>query len=260
MEIIHRGRDAPQSPHSVIRSDERCSGLTPLSAGGTLPALRSGTQPTSTHAHRNHVVLAGLTFLAVSASAAPRERKAVEEPLPAPSVPPSGYGTTGAPLATEWPLGQIVTGIPCRGNERLAFHLYLPRGLQSGRRYPLLLLATSAKPAPSALGRFLDAAELNGWMIVLPTVGGSENFDEALAAARCVLSNALARLPVDPKRVYGGGLSHGVLPTALAVIEARGIEPAGLLLINTGVGPEEIAALPKTAAIATIGSAAHTSR
>ncbi len=210
--------------------------------------------------HCNLVILLMMTLLAVSASSAPRERKTAEEPPPAPTAPPSGYGTTGAPLATEWPLGQIVTGIPCRGDERFAFHLYLPRGLQAGRRYPLLLFASAAKPGPSILGRLLDAAELNGWMIVVPAAGASENFDEALSAARTVLSNALARLPVDPKRVYGGGISHGVRAATLALIEARGIEPAGLLLINMGVGPEEIGALPKTAAIATIGSAAHISR
>ncbi|MCX7817658.1 MAG: hypothetical protein N2652_00330 [Kiritimatiellae bacterium] len=184
----------------------------------------------------------------------------VAAPLEAPSVPPSNYGTTGAPLATEWPLGQIVTNVPCVGDESQTFHLYLPRGLQAGRKYPLLLFVSSSVPGGSTLGRFLDAVELNGWMLVVPAAGASENFDRALAAARLTLSNALVRLPVDSRRVYAGGFSHGVRAAVLALHETKGIEPAGLLLINMGVGPEEIARLPKTAALATIGSAATISR
>ncbi len=213
------------------------------------------------HRFRWSIVLC-LLIVAVSARAAPpRPRTATaDESPPAPTVPASGYGTTGAPLVTEWPLGQIVSAIPCQGDETSTFHLYLPRGLQTGRRYPLLLFVTASPPGPSTLGRLLNAAELNGWMVAVPNIGASENFDRALYVARATLSNTITRLPVDPKRVYGGGISHGVRAATLTLIEARGIEPAGLLLINMGVGPDELAALPKTAAIATIGSAAHISR
>lgn len=201
-----------------------------------------------------------LWFILVITAAAERPRKDVDESPPAPTVPPSGYGTTSESLSTEWPLGQIITNVSCRGNEPYAFHLYLPRGLQTGRRYPLLLFVTSSRPNRATLGRFLDAAELTGWMIVTPTVGAAENFDQALAAAHATLSNAVVRLPVDPKRVYGGGFSHGVRAAAIAITKVPTIQPAGLLLINMGVGPEELAALPKTAAIATLGSAGHISR
>lgn len=132
--------------------------------------------------------------------------------------------------------------------------------MQAGRKYPLLFFVGASKPKLDTLGYLIDPAELNGFIIVVPTAGASENFDRALAVGRTTLSNALARLPVDPRRVIGGGYSHGVRVAVLVLGEVPNLEPAGLWLVGMGVGPEEIGRLPKQAAIAAIGPAGRVSR
>ncbi len=115
-------------------------------------------------------------------------------------------------------------------------------------------------PSSKALGRFLDAAGLNGLIVVAPASGAADNYDQAMAASRTVLSNALARLPVDPRRVVFGGYSGAVSVAVELAGGATGVTPMGLWLIGAGVGPEAVEKLPKQLAIAAIGSADHVRR
>jgi hypothetical protein len=200
----------------------------------------------------------------VSAESKPPTAKGAKGKAPAipmePTVPASGYGTAGQPLQTEWPLGQVVTNIPCRGDEALAYHLYLPRGLQQGRKYPVLFLSGSTSGKATAFARYLDGAELNGFILAMPSVGASENFDRAMSAMRAAIPEVLARAPADTRRLYTSGFSDGSRVAILAATEWLGHPAAGVLLSAAGGGSDEMGKLPKTAAVAGLAASASVQR
>ncbi|MBM4155537.1 MAG: hypothetical protein FJ221_10995 [Lentisphaerae bacterium] len=193
--------------------------------------------------------------------AASKTTKAKAPAIPMePTVPPSGYGTSGQPLQAEWPLGQVVTNIPCRGDETMAFHLYLPRGLQQGRKYPVLFLCGTSSGKATAFARYLDGAELNGFILAMPSVGASENFDRAMTSMQATISNVLARVPADPRRLYASGFSDSSRVAILAATEWFGHPAAGVLLSGVGGGSDEMAKLPKSAAVAGLAASASVLR
>ncbi len=171
----------------------------------------------------------------------------MESPLPA-----SGYGTAGPTLVCEWPLGRIATNITCRSDTNLAYHLYLPRGLQQGRKYPVLFIVGAVTGDPSTLGRHLDGAERNGFILAAPSLAARENFDRATTTLRTMIPDVLARTPADTRRLYAGGYSDGSRIAVLAATDRFGHPAAGVLFCAMGGGSNEMARLPRTVAVAAI--------
>lgn len=167
-------------------------------------------------------------------------------------LPASGYGTTGPALVSEWPLGRIATHIACRSDTNLTYHLYLPRGLQQGRKYPVMFIVGAVSGDASTLGRHLDAAERNGFILAAPSLAARENFDRAMTTLRTMIPEVLARTPADTRRLYAGGYSDGSRIAILAANDWFGHPAAGVLFCAMGGGSNEMARLPRTAAVAAI--------
>lgn len=175
-------------------------------------------------------------------------------------LPASGYGTTGPTLASEWPLGRIATNIACRSDTNLAYHLYLPRGLQQGRKYPVMFIVGAVSGDPSTLGRHLDGAERNGFILAAPSLAARENFDRAMTTLRAMIPDVLARTPADPRRLYAGGYSDGSRIAVLGANDWFGHPAAGVLFCAMGGGSNEMARLPRATAVAAIAHAGSVQR
>lgn len=194
----------------------------------------------------------GCVLLCAAGPGAPGQKPAKGgDPLPAPSssISVSGYGTSGEPLKSEFPLGKVAPNVACRGNEALAYHVYLPRGLQQGRTYPVMFIISGTAGKPAELERFLDGAEQNGMILVMSAVGGSENFDRAMSTMRAAIPDALNRLPADRNRLYVSGHAAGSRVAVLAANEMMKDPVAGVMLSAAGAGTKEMGALPKSTAV-----------
>ena len=134
---------------------------------------------------------------------------------------------TVRPRITPEP-GRISADIKCVVDNQWTYRVYAPRAHPSDRRRPILFIVAPGGGSASTFRPYLDGAELNGWLLVVPTQAG-RNPDDGLLPLAHVLQDALARLPVDRNRIYLSGFAEGARLVMTAAATLRTIRVAGIL-------------------------------
>jgi predicted esterase len=163
------------------------------------------------------VLRAGVIF-ALAAAAGVR----ADEPAPGKSVP-----------------GRIVERIVCRDQPAQSYALYLPTSYVTDRPAPILYLLDARGRALVALERFREAAEVYGWILASSYGSRSDTKDDPnTPALQAVWTDTHARLAIDPRRSYLGGLS-GTARFAVAVAFEPHKAFAGILGCGAGFPGEK---------------------
>jgi dienelactone hydrolase len=170
-------------------------------------------------------------LLAVLASAAGAEPtapgKVVELVSLAPGVLHSGLGAAPDPTQT--------------------FELYLPQAFTPTRRWPLLMVFDPRSRGRLAAEIFLPAAEARGWIVASSNNTMSDGpFDPNLRAVNAMFPDLMARLPVDPNRVYAAGFSGGGMLAWLVGVQTGRL--AGVISVG-GRLPDGLESRPPTFAL-----------
>jgi len=139
--------------------------------------------------------------------------------------------------------GKLIENVICQADPGHSYALYLPSSFDPGKKWPILFLFDPGARGPLAVAAFMEAAETYGWVLI-----GSNNSrngpqrDNGLAA-QAIWADALARLPLDARRIYASGFSGGAraasafplyVGRAIAGVVgcgagiATGLEPGGL--------------------------------
>ena len=141
--------------------------------------------------------------------------------------------------------GRIVDRVPCLSAPEWSYALYLPSDYRSGKTWPVLFLFDPGARGATAVEAFRPAAEEYGWILVGSNDSRNGPLDASLRAARAIHADALARFPVDARRVYAAGFSGGARVASLFP-RAVGREIAGIIGcgagLATGVAPADLGA------------------
>jgi dienelactone hydrolase len=126
------------------------------------------------------------------------------------------------------PRGELVEGQRCASDPSQTYTLYLPRAYPDGRRWPVLLIMDARGRSVLAAGRFAEAAEEYGFVLVSSNDTRSDTDPGPnIKALRALWPEVHTRIAVDPRRVYLAGFS-GTAILALDVARRSG-EIAGVI-------------------------------
>jgi len=148
--------------------------------------------------------------------------------VPAAEVPP-----------LEAAVGEMVQDISCASDPSQTYTLYLPPGLTSHRRWPVLLVFDPRGRSLLAAELFREAADAYGWILVssdnTQSDGPWEPNEKAIAA---LWPEVHDRLPADFDRIYAAGFSGG---GAVAYVLSRTTgELAGILACGSRHFPDSL--------------------
>jgi hypothetical protein len=144
----------------------------------------------------------------------------------APTVPVDAP-VTGLPLEAG-----IVHGPVDAESSGAHYFIYVPKSLKQGRKCPLYLFTNSTGGKKHHAEDLREAAEITGWIIVVSAESDNVNkFSRNTELADACLQHVLKGYPVDPKRLYFGGVSGG---GRMAFNHALKHDAAGVLGIVMG--------------------------
>lgn len=108
--------------------------------------------------------------------------------------------------------GVIHSGLPSRRDPTQTFDLYLPPAFDPAARSPLLMVFDPRSRGRRAAEIFVPAAERWGWIVASSNNTMSDGpFEPNLRAVNAMFPDLMARLPVDPRRIYAAGFSGGAI-------------------------------------------------
>jgi len=150
-------------------------------------------------------------------------------------------GSSGAtseatpPADLGQPLGSVVGPIEAKGSH---YFLYLPKSLKADRKAPLLFFTHAGGGDKGRMKPMLEGSEICGWIVAMSveSKNGMEKTESFVHSKRCV-EHLLKTLPVDPKRVYFGGISGGARE---AFYNSSQMDSAGVLGLIAGGLPDEL--------------------
>lgn len=141
-----------------------------------------------------------------------------------PSPPPAGAVTVKR--------GAITPRVPCAGDPRFTYALYLPKDYDRGRSWPLLYVFDPRGRGVFGAELFAEAAEAHGF--VLASSNDTRSDDPAAPNAEAIgamWADTHARIAVDPKRRYAAGFS-GLARVAVRVGRAQPDALAGVIAVG----------------------------
>ncbi|WP_411847057.1 SHD1 domain-containing protein [Roseibacillus persicicus] len=121
------------------------------------------------------------------------------------------------------PLGRAVGPIKAENSH---YFLYLPNSLVAGRRAPLLFFTGSGGGNLKMLDRYIQAAEVGGWIVAVSKE--TRNNQNSLPHVLACMKHLETTLPVDSNRLYFTGASGG---GQRAMMNAAGYKGAGAIPI-----------------------------
>ena len=123
----------------------------------------------------------------------------------------------------ELPRGRLIEKVICQGNPGQSYALYLPRGYQPGRAWPVLYVFDARGQGKAAAAVFQQGAERFGWIVASSNNSMSDgDFEPNVTALRALWADTHARLAVDDRRVYLAGYSGTVRTSILLSLAAPG--------------------------------------
>ncbi len=149
--------------------------------------------------------------------------------------------------------GVIHGPIPTLPDPTQTFELYLPRGFDPAKRWPLLMVFDPRSRGRFAAELFTAAADEWGWILASSNNTRSDGpFEPNLRAVNAMFPDLAARLPIDPKRIYATGFSGGAILAWIVGLETGQL--AGVISVG-GRPPEGMAAeIPSFAVWSTAGT------
>ena len=150
------------------------------------------------------------------------------------------------------PAGSVVPAVATLSDPAATWDLYLPRGYDRSRRWPVLLLLDPGGVGERPLRLFRAAADEVGW--VLACANGVRSDGSGAANARvlnAVLGDVTRRLPVDERRIYAGGFSGGAVLAWVMALRAAWL--AGAICVGGRPAPEHADLAPKCAVFVAAG-------
>jgi predicted esterase len=136
-------------------------------------------------------------------------------------------GAAGVP-PVQAPVGEMVEGIACASDPTQTYTLYLPRGFDTAKRWPVLLIFDPRGRSVLAAELFREAADTYGWILVSSDNTRSDGpMEPNVVALRALWPEVHTRLPIEPDRIYTAGFSGGA---AVAYVLSRSTrEVAGII-------------------------------
>jgi hypothetical protein len=153
--------------------------------------------------------------------------------------------TGGAASAQDLARGQIVDDVRCLADSTQGYALYLPSGFTAERKWPVLFLFDAGARGRRGLERYQAAAERYGYIVAGSNNSRNGPWDVALTASRAMATDVLKRFPIDPARVYTGGMSGGARVALMVAMSPDGIagrfgpKVAGVLASSAGFPPDD---------------------
>jgi predicted esterase len=139
----------------------------------------------------------------------------------------------GMEAAQEFETGKIIENVVSLADPGQNYALYLPPAFDPAKKWPVLFLFDPSARGALAVGRFREAADAFGWILV-----GSNNSRNGpgqlnVQAAQALWADSLKRLPLDERRIYAAGFSGG---SRVASIFGRVINRPLAGIIGCGAG------------------------
>ena len=131
------------------------------------------------------------------------------------------------------PLWVLTGKLADRGNTLV----YLPAGIEAGKRYPLVFALSPTADAMTMLTTWAAVAEKHTWIIAASkTFQNGQDFGPSLQAVIAELDDVEGAYPVDPGRVIFAGLSGGGMG-AHAVAKFYP-DRVSAIVVNTGMAAD----------------------
>jgi predicted esterase len=126
--------------------------------------------------------------------------------------------------------GAVIEKVVCRADAQQSYALYLPTSYAPGKRWPILYCFDPAARGAVPVGRFKDAAEQYGYIVI-----GSNNSrngpSDTLAILNAMLNDTHARFAIDDRRLYAAGFSGGA---RVACAVGHSLDIAGVIACGGG--------------------------
>jgi predicted esterase len=136
--------------------------------------------------------------------------------------------------------GGVSDRVVCRDRPGQSYALFLPTAYASDRPAPILYLLDARGRALHALEPFRAAAEAYGWILASSYNSRSDTKDDPnTPALQAMWHDTHARLAIDPRRVYLGGLSGGGR-AAVALADHAQKQIAGVIGCGAGLADEKM--------------------
>lgn len=144
--------------------------------------------------------------------------------------------------------GTVVERITSLTDPQQSYALYLPKGWEPGRRWPVLVAMDPQGRATLPIERFRAAAEKNGW-IVASSYNTVSDTDSAVAlndrAVDAILTDALERYAADSTRVYLAGFSGTARYAWTLPPRLKRVGLAGIIGVGAGLPQPPATLLPE---------------
>lgn len=123
--------------------------------------------------------------------------------------------------------GQIAAEIATASNPSESYACFLPSSLRRGDQRPVLVLFSPGGGGRGAVRKYQAAAEAHGWIVIASNQSrNGRNPGPSIQALAAELASG--RLPIDPERIYLGGMSGGARVSLMAATY-DGWQVAGLI-------------------------------
>lgn len=131
--------------------------------------------------------------------------------------------------AAEAPVkGRIVEGVACASDPTQTYTLFLPDGYDPARPWPVLLVLDPGGRSVAAAGRFIEAAQELGWIVVSSDGTRSDvGMEPNRLAVNALWPEIHERYAIDRRRIYLAGFSGTVGVAFLLARETNAI--AGII-------------------------------
>lgn len=133
--------------------------------------------------------------------------------------------------------GVLVEDVAARADTAQRYALYVPRGYDPDRAWPLLLAFDPLGRGSVPVRLFREAADEYGFVVAGSNVSRNGPIDVSLEAAVAMEADVAARLNVDPRRVYATGFSGGARVASLYAVRRPG-GLAGVVACGAGLHPD----------------------
>jgi len=135
--------------------------------------------------------------------------------------------------------GEIASGIPCSGDPRFTYELYLPAAFDGARSWPILYVFDPRGRGRLAAELFRPGAEARGFIVASSNHTESDNPEAPNAEViRALWRDTHERLPIDAARRYAAGFSGGARLACSLGLALKG-ELSGVLAVGAGFAPSQ---------------------
>ena len=148
--------------------------------------------------------------------------------------------------------GQTSDEIKVSGAPQWSYFVHVPTSYtNNGRKWPVMFIMSPMGCDAGALERYIDGAEMNGWILV-GSVQSKNSFKQSEEAVKAMVADVCKKMPVDLKRMYASGMSGGARMAFWLSEEMKTKWFAGVLACGAGGHPEKMS--PKTIIFGLCGS------